>query len=162
MSDHENRRTLGVIVECAKLTPEIFAKAVEDMLKNITDKKPQGKTSLNKLMKTGKVDSIEVSDSNIGSFTQIAKKYDLTYALKRVQDENGGKQYLVCFNGKDLDTMQKAFKEYSYKQTHKKETLFSRKKIAEIQVSVPEHENERNRSKQKEHKKERSDRNISL
>lgn len=162
MSDHENRRTLGVIVECAKLTPEIFAKAVEDMLKNITDKKPQGKTSLNKLMKTGKVDSIEVSDSNIGSFTQIAKKYDLTYALKRVQDENGGKQYLVCFNGKDLDTMQKAFKEYSYKQTHKKETLFSRKKIAEIQVSVPEHENERSRSKQKEHKKERSDRNISL
>lgn len=162
MSDHENRRTLGVIVECAKLTPEIFAKAVEDMLKNITDKKPQGKTSLNKLMKTGKVDSIEVSDSNIGSFTQIAKKYDLTYALKRVQGENGKKQYLVCFNGKDLDTMQKAFKEYSYKQTHKKETLFSRRKIAAIQVSAQEHENDRSRSKQKEHKKERSDMHISL
>ncbi len=162
MSDIESRKTLGVIVECAKLTPEIFEKAIEDMLKNISDKNPQGKTSLNKLMKTGKVDSIEVSDGNIGSFTQTAKKYDLTYALKRVQDENGKKQYLVCFHGKDLETMQKAFKEYSYKQTHKKETLFSRKKIAEIQVSAPEHENERSRSMQKEHKKERSDRNISL
>ncbi len=162
MSDIESRKTLGLIVECAKLTPEIFEKAIEDMLKNISDKNPQGKTSLNKLMKTGKVDSIEVSDSNIGSFTQTAKKYNLTYALKRVQDENGKNQYLVCFHGKDLETMQKAFKEYSYKQTHKKETLFSRKKIAEIQVSAPEHENERSRSKQKEHKKERSDRNISL
>lgn len=162
MSDHENRKTLGVIVECARLTPEIFAKAIEDMLKNIVNKQPQGKTSLNKLMKTGKVDSIEVNDSNIGSFSQIARKYDLTYALKRVQDENGKKQYLVCFHGKNLDTMQKAFQEYSYNQTHKKKTLFSRKKVSEIQVSAPEHENERSRSKQKEHKKERSDRNISL
>lgn len=162
MSDHENRRTLGVIVECVKLTPEIFTKAIEDMLKNIANKQPQGKTSLNKLMKSGKVDSIEVSDSNIGSFSQTARKYDLTYALKRVQDENGKKQYLVCFNGKDLDTMQKAFQEYSYNQTHKKKTMFSRKKVSEIQVSAPEHENERSRSKQKELKKERSDRNISL
>lgn len=126
MSDSESRKTLGVIVECAKLTPEIFAKAIEDMIKNISDKQPQGKTSLNKLMKTGKVDSIEVNDSNIGSFAQTARKYNLTYALKRVQDENGKKQYLVCFHGRDLDTMQKAFQEYSYKQTHKKETLFNK------------------------------------
>lgn len=105
MSDSESRKTLGVIVECAKLTPEIFAKAIEDMIKNISDKQPQGKTSLNKLMKTGKVDSIEVNDSNIGSFAQTARKYNLTYALKRVQDENGKKQYLVCFHGRDLDTI---------------------------------------------------------
>ena len=162
MSDQESRKTLGVIVECAKLTPEIFTKAIEDTLSNPSNKQPQGKTSLNKLMKTGKVDSIEVNDSNIGSFAQTARKYNLTYALKRVQDENGKKQYLVCFHGKDLDTMQKAFQEYSYKQTHKKETLFSRKKVAEIQVPVPEQENELSRTKQKQRKKERSDKNISL
>lgn len=162
MSDQESRKTLGVIVECMKLTPEIFTKAIEDMIKNLSNKQPQGKTSLNKLMKTGKIDSIEVNDSNIGSFAQTARKYNLTYALKRVQDENGKKQYLVCFHGKDLDTMQKAFQEYSYKQTHKKETLFSRKKVAEIQVPVPEQENELSRTKQKQRKKERSDKNISL
>lgn len=162
MSDYESKRTLGVIVECAKLTPEIFTKAIEDMMKNLSNKQPQGKTSLNKLMKTGKVDSIEVNDSNIGSFAQTARKYNLTYALKRVQDESGKKQYLVCFHGKDLDTMQKAFQEYSYKQTHKKETLFNKKKVAEIQVPVSEHENELSRTKQKQRKKERSDRNISL
>lgn len=162
MSDQESRKTLGIIVECAKLTPEIFTKAIEDMMKNISNKQPQGKTSLNKLMKTGKVDSIEVNDSNIGSFAQTARKYNLTYALKRVQDENGKKQYLVCFHGKDLDTMQKAFREYSYKQTHKKETLFSKKKVSEIQVPVPEQENELSRTKHKQRKKERSDRTINL
>lgn len=162
MSDQESRKTLGIIVECAKLTPEIFTKAIEDMIKNLSTKQPQGKTSLNKLMKTGKVDSIEVEDSNIGSFAQTARKYNLTYALKRVQDENGKKQYLVCFHGRNLDTMKKAFQEYLYKQTHKKETLFSRKKVAEIQVPVPEQENELSRTKQKQRKKERSEKNISL
>lgn len=160
MSGNENRKTLGIIVECAKMTPEIFAMAVGDMVDNIIKKQPQGKTSLNKLMKTGKVESIEVNDSNIGSFAQTARKYNLTYALKRIQDESGKKQYLVCFHGKNLDTMQKAFKEYSYNQTHKRETLFSKKKVAEIQTASPEHENEHSREKQKEHKKERSAKHI--
>ena len=93
MSDSDNRKIFGVIVECAKLTPEIFVKAIEEMTKDL-NKPPQGKTSLNKLMQTGKVDNIEVNDSNIGSFAQIAKKYNLTYALKRIQEESGKKQYL--------------------------------------------------------------------
>lgn len=156
MADSENRKTLGVIVECAKMTPEIFAKAVSEMINNMNSSQTEGKTSLNKLMKTGKLDSIEVSDSNIGSFSQTARKYDLTYALKRIQDENGKKQYLVCFKGKDLETMQRAFKEYSYKQTHSKETLFSKKKIMDIDLFARNKENELDRDKTKHRKKERS------
>ena len=156
MSDYESKKNLGVIVECAKMTPEIFAKAIEDLVSNIK-KPPEGKTSLKKLMKTGKLDSIEVSDSNIGSFSKTARKYDLTYALKRIQDENGKKQYLVCFKGKDLETMQKAFKEYSYSQTGQKETLFSRKKIAEIDLSAQNREkDDRQLDKHKQRKKERN------
>lgn len=160
MSDSENRKLLGIVVECTKMTPEIFEKAIEDMLSNIANKNPQGRTSLDKLMKSGKVENIAVSDSNIGSFAKTARKYNLTYALKRTQTEDGKKQYLVCFHGKDLDTMQRAFKEYSYNQTHQKETLLSKKKVAEIQVSAPEQENERSRQKQKEHKKERSGKHL--
>ncbi len=159
MSDSDNRKIFGVIVECAKLTPEIFVKAIEEMTKDL-NKPPQGKTSLNKLMQTGKVDNIEVNDSNIGSFAQIAKKYNLTYALKRIQEENGKKQYLVCFHSKDLDTMHKAFKEYSYKQTHKKETLLSKKKVSEIQMPSHEMENERSRTKEREHQKQRSSKQL--
>lgn len=156
MSDSESRKTLGIIVECAKMTPEIFRKAIAEMLDN-KNKQPEGKTSLNKLSKTGKLDSIEVSDSNIGSFTTTAKKYDLTYALKRIQDENGKKQYLVCFKGKDIETMQRAFKEYSHNQTHKKETLFSKKKVMNIDISAQNRDkDDRQLDKHKERKKERS------
>lgn len=162
MADSENRKLIGIVVECAKMTPEIFEKAIEDMLKNIADKNPQGKTSLDKLMKTGKVENIAVSDSNIGSFAKTARKYNLTYALKRTQTEGGKKQYLVCFHDKNLDTMQRAFKEYSYNQTHQKETFLSKKKVSEIQVSAPEQENDRSRQREKEHKKQRPDKNISL
>lgn len=162
MADSENRKTLGVIVECAKMTPEIFSKAVEEMLRSMEGNQTKGKTSLNKLSKTGKLDSIEVSDSNIGSFTQTAKKYDLTYALKRIQDDNGKKQYLVCFKGKDLETMQRAFKEYSHNQTHKKETLFSKKKIMDIDISSQNRDkDDRQLDKNKERKKERSAKQIS-
>lgn len=134
-------------------------KAIEEMTKDL-NKPPQGKTSLNKLMQTGKVDNIEVNDSNIGSFAQIAKKYNLTYALKRIQEESGKKQYLVCFHSKDLDTMHRAFKEYSYKQTHKKETLLSKKKVSEIQMPSHEMENERSRTKEREHQKQRSSKQL--
>ncbi|MDE5771931.1 MAG: PcfB family protein [Ruminococcus sp.] len=157
MFDSENRKTLGIIVECAKMTPEIFAKAVSEMINSMTNSQTEGKTSLNKLSKTGKLDSIEVSDSNIGSFSQTARKYDLTYALKRIQDENGKKQYLVCFKGKDLETMQRAFKEYSYNQTHRKETLFSKKKVMAIDLSAHNREkDDRQLDKNKQRKKERN------
>lgn len=169
MADLESRKTIGVIIECAKLTPEIFQQAIDDMLKNMTEKKSKGKTTLKKLMQNGRVDSIEVTDSNIGSFATTARKYNLNYAVKRIQDENGKKQYLVCFNGKDIDTMQKAFKEYTYNQTHKKETMFNKAKVAAIEVQSQKEEIMEmlreamgQRDRQKSHKKERKSKELSL
>jgi hypothetical protein len=156
MADRENRKTLRIMIECAKMTPEIFEKAINEMINNISNHKSNGKTTLNSLLKDGKVDNIEVNDNNIGSFAKTARKYNLTYALKRTKAEDGRKCYLVCFQGKDLDTMQRAFKEYSCRQTHKKETLFSRKRIAAIDISEQDKNMEQSRDKQKEHKKERS------
>ena len=156
MADRENRKTLGIMIECAKMTPEIFEKAINEMINNISNHKSYGKTTLKRLLKNGEIDSIEVNDNNIGSFAKTARKYNLTYALKMTKAEDGRKCYLVCFQGKDLDTMQRAFKEYSYRQTHKKETLFSRKRIAAIDISEQDKNMEQSRDKQKEHKKERS------
>lgn len=160
MADRENRKTLGIMIECAKMTPEIFEKAINEMINNISNHKSYGKTTLKRLLKNGEIDSIEVNDNNIGSFAKTARKYNLTYALKRTKAEDGRKCYLVCFQGKDLDTMQRAFKEYSYRQTHKKETLFSRKRIAAIDISEQDKNMEQSRDKQKEHKKERSSREL--
>ena len=160
MADSENRKILGITIECAKMTPEIFEKAIKEMINNISNHKSNGKTTLKRLLKNGEIDSIEVNDNNIGSFAKTARKYNLTYALKRTKAEDGRKCYLVCFQGKDLDTMQRAFKEYSYRQTHKKETLFSRKRIAAIDISEQDKNMEQSRDKQKEHKKERSSREL--
>lgn len=160
MADIDNRKILGITVECAKLTPEIFQKAIGEMINNISNHKSSGKTTLNSLLKNGKVDNIEVNDNNIGSFAKTARKYNITYALKRTKTDEGKSCYLVCFHGKDLETMQRAFKEYSYNQTHQKETLFSRKKVAEIDISEQNRNMEQSRDKQKERKKERSTKQI--
>lgn len=160
MADSENRKLLGIVVECAKMTPDIFTKAVGEMVDSLTHHQSSGKVTLNSLMKKGKVENIEVSDSNIGSFAKTARKYNLSYALKRTKTDDGKNCYLVCFQGKDLDTMQRAFKEYSYNQTHQKETLFSKKRVAEMNIAGQDKNMEQSRDKQKERKKERSTKQI--
>lgn len=158
MSDQVNKKIVGIVVECIKMTPEIFSKAISDTLNGISqdNNKLGRKISLNSLSKKGKVESIEVSESNIGSFSRVARKYNINYSLKRVkgQGENGKNLYLVCFNAKDLDTVKKAFDEYAYAATHRKETLFSKKKVKDIQVTQPsqEHGKDKDLNRDKSHK----------
>lgn len=56
--------------------------------------------------------------------------------------------------------MQKAFQEYSYNQTHKKQALFSIKKIKEINVDELNKDIDRSREKTRERKKERNSREL--
>ena len=38
--EQTDRKTLGIIVECAKMTPEIFEKALKDAVSNIGNHTP--------------------------------------------------------------------------------------------------------------------------
>lgn len=60
--------------------------------------------------------SIEVTDRNIGSFTKIARKYGIDFAPFKVK---GQERYLVFFKGQDTDAMTAAFKEYTDKTVKK-------------------------------------------
>ena len=60
--------------------------------------------------------SIEVTDKNIGSFTRIARKYGIDFAPFKVKGQD---RYLVFFKGQDLDAMPAAFKEYTDKTVKK-------------------------------------------
>lgn len=60
--------------------------------------------------------SIEVTDKNIGSFTRIARKYGIDFAPFKVKGQD---RYLVFFKGQDLDAMTAAFKEYTDKTMKK-------------------------------------------
>ena len=62
--------------------------------------------------------SIEVTDQNIGSFNRIARKYGIDFAPFKVKGE---KRYMVFFKAPDADAMTAAFKEYTAKQVRKAE-----------------------------------------
>ena len=60
--------------------------------------------------------SIEVSDKNIGSFNKIARKYGIDFAPFKVKGQD---RYLVFFKAHDADAMTAAFKEYAAKSVKK-------------------------------------------
>ena len=75
---------------------------------------PHGKMTVKQLAAKDKgLQSIEVTDKNIGSFNRIARKYGIDFAPFKVKGEN---RYLVFFKAPDADAMTAAFKEYTAKQ----------------------------------------------
>lgn len=62
--------------------------------------------------------SIEVTDKNIGSFARIARKYGIDFAPFKVKGQN---RYLVFFKSQDNDAMTAAFQEYTQKLVNQKE-----------------------------------------
>jgi hypothetical protein len=72
-----------------------------------------GKQSVKSLTKQGaSLTNIEITGDNIGSFSRIARKYKVDFALKRDDSESPPK-WLVFFKAKDADALTAAFKEYS-------------------------------------------------
>lgn len=58
-----------------------------------------------------KLDSIEVSDRNIGDFLKTARKYDIDYALKKDKCTEPP-TYHVFFSAAKTEDFKKAFSEY--------------------------------------------------
>lgn len=65
-----------------------------------------------------KLDSIEVSESNIGDFTATARKYDVDFALKKDKSTQPP-TYHVFFSAAKSDSFKKAFTEYAGKMQDK-------------------------------------------
>ena len=54
--------------------------------------------------------SIPLSDDNIGSFSRVARKYGIDFAPFKVKGEN---KYMIFFKAADQDAMTAAFKEFT-------------------------------------------------
>ena len=103
-----------------------FAKAVAKLLEQLksdhqkhqySKANPHGKMTVKQLAAKDKgLQSIEVTDQNIGSFNRIARKYGIDFAPFKVKGE---KRYMVFFKAPDADAMTAAFKEYTAKQVRK-------------------------------------------
>ena len=105
----DSKKTIDVVIQATKLTVAIFRNVIYDLTKR--NYESRGNVRLGQLMKQGKLDSIEITDNNIKSFLDVAKKYDVSYALKR-DSSTSPPTYHVFFTGRDTETLNKAFKEY--------------------------------------------------
>lgn len=106
----DSKKTIDVVIQATKLTVDIFRNVIYDLTTKM-NYESRGNVRLGQLMKQGKLDSIEITDNNIKSFLDVAKKYDVSYALKR-DSSTSPPTYHVFFTGRDTVTLNKAFKEY--------------------------------------------------
>ena len=123
MQEEVEQRVVTLVVNCAKLTERELANALKHMLHKFKEQKqnhqPHGKMSVKKLAAQNKgLQSIEVTDKNIGSFTKVARKYGIDFAPFKAKDQD---RYLVFFKAQDMDAMTAAFQEYTAKMVKKKD-----------------------------------------
>lgn len=121
MQEEVEQRVVTLIVNCSKLTEQELRKALSKLLAQMKssrqNKQPHGKMSVKQLAAQNRgLQSIEVTDQNIGSFSRIARKYGIDFAPFKAKEQD---RYLVFFKGQDADAMTAAFKEYTA-QTMKK------------------------------------------
>lgn len=106
----DSKKTVDVVIQATRLTTQVLRDAAYDITTK-TSYENRGNISIGQLMKQGKLDSIEITDNNIKSFLDVAKKYDVSYALKR-DSSTSPPTYHIFFTGRDTETLNRAFKEY--------------------------------------------------
>ena len=109
------------------MTADILKSALQELLSDKAEKK--GRMTYKQLQEksVSKLDSIEVSDRNIGDFLKTARKYDVDFALKR--DRNNPPTYHVFFSADKTENFKRAFSEYIGKGQGKKRGEFTREKM---------------------------------
>ena len=117
MQEDVERRIVVLIEGCAKLSERELRQALSKLMQEYQKRQhtaPSGKMTVKQLAAQNKgMQSIEVTNDNIGSFNRIAQKYGIDFAPFKVKGEN---RYLVFFKSGDMDAMTAAFKEYTAKQ----------------------------------------------
>lgn len=139
MQEEVEQKVVTLIMDCGKLTEQelrkALAKLMEQMKAQKQSKQPKhGKMTVKQLAAQDKgMQSIEVTDKNIGSFNRIARKYGIDFAPFKVKGEN---RYMVFFKAADTDAMTAAFKEYTYQLVKKKERPSVLKKLAHFKALI--------------------------
>ena len=156
LQEEVEQRTVTLIVNTAKLTERELEKALSKLLAQMKAdrqhkpvKEKHGKMTVKQLAEQNRgMQSIEVSDKNIGSFNRVARKYGIDFAPFKVKGEN---RYLIFFKGADQDAMTAAFKEYTDKtvmREKKPSVLAALQKFKELVASLsPAREKRRERER---------------
>ena len=121
MQEDIEQKVVVQIKGCARLTGAELRRALAQVLIQMKHQKtakqsrgPHGKMTVKQLAAQDRgMQSIEVTDKNIGSFNRVARKYGIDFAPFKVKGED---KYLVFFKAPDTDAMTAAFTEYTQKQ----------------------------------------------
>ena len=138
MQEEVEQRVVTLIVDCSKLTEQALMDALRKVLQKLKEEKqnkqPHGKMTVKQLAAQNKgMQSIEVADKNIGSFTKIARKYGIDFAPFKAKDQD---RYLIFFKAQDTDAMTAAFQEYTAKVVKKKERPSILEKLAQFKALI--------------------------
>ena len=155
MQEEITQGTLSLSVEAGKMTADLLQKALAKVLEE-TRKKPsqrtlrQGKQTLNQLKQHGAaLTNIEITEQNIKAFSQVAKKYEIDFALKK-DPHTDPPHYYVFFKAKDKERLQPAFKEFTAMTLDREKRPTIREKLAQAQEQTKTKHREREKVKAKD------------
>ena len=105
------KKTIDISLKAEKLTSDVLKTALQEFMLGKAEKK--GRMTYKQLQEKSisKLDSIEVSDKNIGDFLKTARKYDIDFALKRDKSTEPS-TYHIFFSAAKTENFKKAFTEY--------------------------------------------------
>ena len=138
MQDEVNTKVIALVIKGGRISAEVLEKALKKFVEEIEKAQKQasrpktyrGKQSIKHLVEqNAAISNIEVTDGNIKSFEHTARKYGIDYALKKDTSEQPPR-YLVFFQGREVDVMTQAFKEFSARTIKQKEKPSLRQKLS--------------------------------
>ena len=162
MQEEVENKVVIVMTNCSKLTARELKQAMTKVLAAWKHRKAvhklkqaekeaepaHGKMTVKELAAKDKgMQSIEVNDSNIGSFTRIARKYGIDFAPYKVKGE---KKYLIFFKAPDTDAMTAAFTEYTQKEVKKASRPSIRQRLVELSALIKHPKKDKTRHKEPE------------
>ena len=105
------QKAVAISVKATKLSGRLLAKVIAAALRKMRqarDAPHHGKQTVKQLARQNAgMQSIEITDDNIGSFEKYARKYGVDFALKR--DNGSLPKWMVFFKARDTDALTAAF-----------------------------------------------------
>ena len=160
LKEEVTRGAVTLIVDGAKLSEQVFEKAVKKFLKEIQKSQEpkiyRGRQSLKQLAsQNAGLANIEISDKNIKAFSRVAKKYHVDFALKK---DTAAEQprYLVFFKSRDADAITAAFQEFASRKMSREEKPSIRERLTQAKEQAAEKTEHRTIDREKVKVKDRS------
>ena len=160
MQEEVTGKTVALIVDGAKMSEQVFEKAVKKFLEEVQKSRQpkiyRGKQTLKQLAgQNAGLANIEISDRNIKAFTHVAKKYHVDFALKK---DTAAEQprYMVFFKSRDADAITAAFQEFASRRMGREERPSIRERLNQAREQTEQKADHRTVDREKVKVKDRS------